>query len=69
MPEAKRVLFYVQHLLGIGHQRRGATLPRAMQRAGMQVTYISGGHGIPNLDLGGADLLLGHHRAVASQQE
>jgi len=51
-----RVLFYVQHLLGIGHQRRGATLTRAMQAAGMDVTYVSGGHQIPNLDLGGARL-------------
>jgi predicted glycosyltransferase len=53
----KRVLFYVQHLLGIGHQRRGATLTRAMQAAGLSVTYVSGGHGIPNLDLGGAELV------------
>jgi predicted glycosyltransferase len=53
----KRVLFYVQHLLGIGHQRRGATLTRAMRAAGLSVTYVSGGHGIPNLDLGGADLV------------
>ena len=52
-----RVLFYVQHLLGIGHQRRGATLTRAMQDAGLDVTYVSGGHGIPNLDLGGAELV------------
>jgi predicted glycosyltransferase len=57
MSGAKRVLFYVQHLLGIGHQRRGATLTRAMQAAGLQVTYVSGGHGIPNLDLGGAELV------------
>ena len=56
MSGAKRVLFYVQHLLGIGHQRRGATLARAMQDAGMEVTYVSGGHGIPNLDLGGGAL-------------
>ncbi len=52
-----RVLFYVQHPLGIGHQRRGATLTRAMQDAGLDVTYVSGGHGIPNLDLGGAELV------------
>jgi len=51
-----RVLFYVQHLLGIGHQRRGATLTRAMQAAGLDVTYVSGGHEIPNLDLGGGTL-------------
>ncbi|MDA1099589.1 MAG: glycosyltransferase [Proteobacteria bacterium] len=57
MNDGKRVLFYVQHLLGIGHQRRGATLTRAMQEAGLSVTYVSGGHGIPNLDLGGAELV------------
>ena len=53
----RRVLFYVQHLLGIGHQRRGATLTRAMQEAGLSVTYVSGGHSIPGLDLGGADMV------------
>jgi len=51
-----RVLFYVQHLLGIGHQRRAATLTRAFARAGMQVTLVSGGQEIPGLDLGGARL-------------
>ena len=54
---AGRVLFYVQHLLGIGHQRRGATLTRAMRRAGLEVTFVSGGHQIPNLDLGDAELV------------
>jgi len=57
MTKDKRVLFYVQHLLGIGHQRRGATLTRAMQDAGLQVTYVTGGHSIPNLDLAGAHLV------------
>ena len=28
---ARRVLFYVQHLLGIGHLKRAATVARAMQ--------------------------------------
>ncbi len=54
---AKRVLFYVQHLLGIGHQRRGATIARAMQAAGLEVTYVSGGTEIPNLNLGGGKLV------------
>jgi predicted glycosyltransferase len=52
----RRVFFYVQHLLGIGHQRRGATLVRAMQQAGLDVTFVSGGHDVPSLDLGGARL-------------
>jgi predicted glycosyltransferase len=50
----RRVLFYVQHLLGIGHLRRAATLTRALQRAEFDVTLISGGHAIPGLDVGSA---------------
>ena len=42
MKEA-RVLFYVQHLLGIGHLRRALTLVDAMGRHGLQVTMVSGG--------------------------
>jgi predicted glycosyltransferase len=53
----RRVFFYVQHLLGIGHQRRGATLVRAMQEAGLDVTFVSGGHDVPSLDLDGATLV------------
>ncbi len=54
---APKIFFYVQHLLGIGHQRRGATLTRAMQTAGLDVTYVSGGHAIPNLELAGANFV------------
>lgn len=53
----RRVLFYVQHLLGIGHLRRAATLSRALVRAGLQVTLVSGGHPVPGLDPGGARLV------------
>jgi predicted glycosyltransferase len=49
-----RVLFYVQHLLGIGHLRRAATLARALGRAGLDVTFVSGGHAVPGLDVGAA---------------
>jgi predicted glycosyltransferase len=49
-----RVFFYVQHLLGIGHTVRAAQLTRAMQRAGMNVTYVSGGFDAIDIDLGGA---------------
>lgn len=54
---AKRVLFYVQHLLGIGHLRRAATLARAMVAAGLDVTVVSGGHDIPGLNIAGARLV------------
>ncbi len=51
-----KILFYVQHLLGIGHLRRTATLTRNLMRAGFDVTVVSGGHEI-DIDLGGARLV------------
>lgn len=50
----RRVLFYVQHLLGIGHLKRAATLARAMADQGLAVTIVSGGHDIPGLNIGDA---------------
>jgi predicted glycosyltransferase len=38
-----RVLFHVQHLLGIGHWRRAMALAAAMECAGLAVTIASGG--------------------------
>ena len=38
-----KIFFYVQHLLGIGHLRRAATLAQALEKAGFQVTLASGG--------------------------
>ncbi|MCC3304052.1 glycosyltransferase family protein [Sneathiella sp. HT1-7] len=51
-----KILFYVQHLLGIGHLKRTATLARNMMQAGFDVTVVSGGHEI-DVDLGGARLI------------
>lgn len=51
-----KILFYVQHLLGIGHLKRTATLARNMMRAGFDVTVVSGGHEI-DVELGGARLI------------
>ena len=51
------VFFWVQHLLGIGHLKRTATLARAFGRAGMDVTIVSGGHAVPGLDIGAARLI------------
>ena len=52
---ATRVLFHVQHLLGIGHWRRAAALAAAMQRAGLAVTVLAGGspeaHGSAGFDI------------------
>lgn len=50
----KRVFFYVQHLLGIGHLRRAATLARAMAGGGLDVLLVSGGAPTDGLALGGA---------------
>ena len=52
-----RVLFYVQHLLGIGHLKRAATVVRALQDAGLEVTLVSGGPPVPGLDVGGARMV------------
>lgn len=51
------VLFYVQHLLGIGHVRRAALIARAMDHAGLNVVLVSGGEPVPGLDLAGAKLV------------
>jgi predicted glycosyltransferase len=49
-----RVFLYVQHLLGIGHLRRAATLARAMAAGGFDVLLVSGGAPTDGLALGGA---------------
>ncbi|OMH39740.1 glycosyltransferase family protein [Motiliproteus sp. MSK22-1] len=38
-----RILFYVQHLLGIGHIKRASLLVKAWAEAGFKVTVVSGG--------------------------
>jgi predicted glycosyltransferase len=50
----RRVLIYVQHLLGIGHLQRSAILARACATAGLDVTLVSGGTPVPDLPLGDA---------------
>jgi predicted glycosyltransferase len=50
--ERADVLFYVQHLLGIGHLRRAAIIARHLSRAGLDVVFVSGGIPIPGLDVG-----------------
>jgi predicted glycosyltransferase len=46
-----KVFFYVQHLLGIGHLQRAATLARALEQAGFEVTLASGGAPVPGIDV------------------
>ena len=52
----RRVFFHVQHLLGIGHLKRAATLARALAEAGFEVTLASGGPRVPELNFGEVDL-------------
>jgi len=45
-----RILFWVQHLLGIGHLMRAATLARAFEAHGFAVTLVSGGMAVPGFE-------------------
>ena len=47
----RRIFFHVQHLLGIGHLRRAATLARALRAAGFEVTLASGGMPVEGIDV------------------
>ena len=46
-----RVFFHVQHLLGIGHLKRAATLARALRTAGFEVTLASGGMPVESIGM------------------
>lgn len=48
-----RVLFYVQHLLGVGHLRRSEILAVAMAEAGLEVTVALGGRPVPEVPFRG----------------
>ncbi|MGL4960603.1 MAG: glycosyltransferase family protein [Inquilinus sp.] len=52
-----KVLFHVQHLLGIGHVRRAAAIARALTEAGFAVTVAQGGFDVPGTDWGGAEVV------------
>jgi predicted glycosyltransferase len=50
------VLIYVQHLLGVGHVKRAASLARAMTDDGLTVHVVLGGMPVPLADFGPAVL-------------
>ena len=52
MDKPLKALFYVQHLLGIGHLMRAGTLTRALEANGIEVTLVSGGTPVPNFESG-----------------
>ena len=51
-----RVLFYVLHLLGVGHLRRVDILARAMQAAGLHVRIVLGSRRVPQVPFDGLDV-------------
>lgn len=51
-----RVLFYVQHLLGIGHLKRASAISDAMVAEGLGVTIAFGGRPVPGVRFSGAGL-------------
>lgn len=52
-----KVLFYVQHLLGIGHVVRSSRIARALVRAGFEVIIAYGGKPLGGIDWGGAECI------------
>ena len=50
MTKKPKLLFYVQHLLGIGHLKRATTLARSMNSVGFDITLVSGGKFVPVID-------------------
>lgn len=53
----RRVLFYVQHLLGVGHVMRAATIARNMCAADLDVTVVLGGSKVLVADFGPARIV------------
>ena len=54
MSARPKILFYVQHLLGIGHLMRAGTLARALEAGGFETLLVSGGTHVPGFDPGAA---------------
>ena len=47
---APRVMIWVQHLMGIGHQRRAAAIACALAERGTDVALVTGGAGAPGIE-------------------
>jgi len=52
-----KVLFYVQHLLGVGHVMRAVALTEAMCRWQLRVCLVHGGAPVPHADFGRAQVV------------
>lgn len=57
MVRRAHVMCHVQHLMGSGHQWRTAAVSRALCARDFEVTYVSGGYGLPGLDTGCAQFI------------
>ena len=53
-----RVLFYVQHLLGVGHLKRAALIAKAMASAGLDVSVVLGGTEVAGIGFDGCSRVL-----------
>lgn len=51
------VMFYVQHLLGIGHVMRAAAIVREITRRSVPATLVSGGEAVAMIDAGDAEFI------------
>ncbi len=50
---SRRVMFYVQHLLGVGHLKRASLIAEAMVDAGLDVAVVLGGPDVPGVRFDG----------------
>jgi predicted glycosyltransferase len=62
-----RVLFYVQHLLGVGHVKRAEILAQAMHAAGLDVTVAFGGRPLAEAPFAGIRLAQLPPAAIAGE--
>ncbi len=62
-----RVLFYVQHLLGVGHLRRAEIIARSMAAAGLDVTVGYGGTPFPEIPFSGTRVAQLPPAAIANE--
>ncbi len=53
----RRVLFYVQHLLGVGHVARAAAIARGLIDVGLELTVVLGGERVPGFGFEGAEVV------------
>ncbi|MDG4601890.1 MAG: glycosyltransferase [Defluviicoccus sp.] len=55
---SKRVLYYVQSLLGVGHVKRASLIAGALRAAGFDVTVVLGGAPVPGITFDGCSRVL-----------